>query len=472
MGCALLFLHKKEKILKRYVHKETAEVMPHYGYLGSLYYFAVVRRRKGLAMATVDSRRELGGTYASYFLRPIVTISDVEDVKYVLKNIDDFPKEKLPEQVLTVIRPVFGTESVGSINNPSWHDHRSIMNKAFTNNKMFFDPLQAKSKQCIDLWKTDQPVLIGSDIQKMTLDALGSCIFGKDFDSLGGKLAGPLSAYNTIMKYLLRPYILLFPWTIQLPIPPFNNLRKCIREFDEACWHFIEETKQQLAKQIDSSNLISLMVMNGLPDQAIRDNVGVFFLAGHETTASTLSWACVMLATHQDIQTKLRNEIALKTDNFSRDITYDDLKDFTYLEYFIKETMRLYPAAPIIGGRYTLKDCLVGNWFLPKDTSLQFNLISMLQDPHTWDQPLLFDPDRWSPDRLTKEQRSCWLPFSYGPRICIGMNFSLLEQKIFLCNLLKFRKIELTQGSIVRIDPSNPIHIPDMKHIAFQFSSY
>jgi len=202
-------------------------------------------------------------------------------------------------------------------------------------------------------------------------------------------------------------------------------------------------------------------------DQDIRDNIGVFFVAGHETTSSTLKWILCMLVSHPEVQRKARKEVLDKTPN---GLTYDTLKDLEYIDWIIHETMRLYPAAALIGGRQVPTETILGDWKIPAKTVVQIDLASMLQSTEIWgDKPEVFRPERWSPEVLTKEQRSAWLPFSYGPRICIGMNFSLTEQKIFLANLLReYSWIELEKDAVLTTKKGF-LNTPDTKKMRIKF---
>jgi len=127
--------------------------------------------------------------------------------------------------------------------------------------------------------------------------------------------------------------------------------------------------------------------------------------------------------------------------------------------------MRLHPAVGTIGGRLTHKEVIIGDWKVPEGVIVQVDIISMMYDPRIWGDPQVFRPERWSPENLTKEQRTAWMPFSYGPRICIGMNFSLLEQKIFLSSILReYSKIEFAPGGEVAID-TNTINSPSFEKL-------
>jgi len=211
------------------------------------------------------------------------------------------------------------------------------------------------------------------------------------------------------------------------------------------------------------------MIENGLADNVIRDNTSLFFVAGHETTSSNLSWIGAILATNPEVQEKARNEVLSKIPD---KLTYGALRELTYLEGLIKETLRVYPSAPTIGNRFVPKDTTIGDIFVPAGTSVQIDLLSMGHDPNIWKDPDVIRPERWSPENLTKEQRNSWMPFSVGPRVCIGMNFTILEQKIFLVYLLKrFKDIKLAPGGSVQSIPvgKSVTYRPEPDKLKIQF---
>jgi len=321
---------------------------------------------------------------------------------------------------------------------------------------------------------------VGEDLQKMTLDVLSTCIFGTDFDSLNGNLAGPLAAYNYVMDNVFYPLRLILPFYNNLPLPSNKMLDQKTAEFDSYCWSIISDAKASTHARIEeqqkhenegttsaSSSLITLMIDNGMTEQEVRDNVGVFFLAGHETTASTLTWAVGLLATYPEVQEKARKEVLTKA---ADGLTYESLKNLEYIDWIIHETMRLYPVVPIINGRGTLQDITIGEWHVPAKTAIQIDFISMLHNPTIYESPKKFVPERWAPEKLTKEQRISWMPFSYGPRICLGMNFSIIEQKIFLSTLLReFSEIRLAKDSVLEAGTDNFLNSPNLKKLNLQF---
>jgi len=297
------------------------------------------------------------------------------------------------------------------------------------------------------------------------LDVLATCIFGMDFDTISGNIAEPLMGYNYIMERMFNPIRFLIPWVNRLPLDFNKKFFHHSNVFDKYCWEIMDESKKRVEtrkkdnitlseKEAGNLSLIELMYENGVSEEVIRDNVSLFFVAGHETTATILSWICSVLATQPQVLEKARKEVLEKVPG---EFTYELQKELPYLDAVIKETLRIHPAIILVGNRYVVKDTIIANVKVPADTSVGFDMITMSYDPKIWGDPLVFRPERWFPENITKEQRMAWMPFSGGPRICIGMNFSLLEQKIFLVYLLKkVKDIKLCPNSVVKpkIPPS------------------
>jgi len=212
-------------------------------------------------------------------------------------------------------------------------------------------------------------------------------------------------------------------------------------------------------------SLIALMIEGGMMEKDIRSNVSTFFLAGHETTASTLMWIIALIAKHQDVQAKARKAVL---ENIKNGFTYETLKELHYIDWIIHETMRLYPAVPAVYQRSNETATIIGGYNIPEKTTFQLDFISMLHSKEIWGDPENFRPERFDPEILTKEQRSSWMPFSYGPRICIGMNFSLVEQKIFLATILReFSSIKLSENSNIEPDVKRLIYRPKNYKVHF-----
>ncbi|MEM7490495.1 MAG: cytochrome P450, partial [Pseudomonadota bacterium] len=166
------------------------------------------------------------------------------------------------------------------------------------------------------------------------------------------------------------------------------------------------------------------------PEEMV-DQVAIFFLAGHETSASALAWALYLLATHPGAQARVAAEGA-------RDWTGTDLGDLSTLAFtrdVFRETLRLYPPVPMMVRQTTHPEtfrdrpapvgaqCVLSPWHLHRHERL-------------WDAPDAFDPDRWSTDAARESARRAYMPFSAGPRVCTGAGFAMAEGVLLLARLV------------------------------------
>jgi len=164
------------------------------------------------------------------------------------------------------------------------------------------------------------------------------------------------------------------------------------------------------------------------------------FIAGHETTARALTWGLYLMAEYPEMQKKIRDEV----DSVLRGNIPDaeSVKPLTYLDMFIKEVMRYKPSVATLVSRITTKDAQVGQYFIPKGTSVGVSIHTIHHLKEFWPEPEKFDPLRFSPERSVGRHPFAYLPFSLGRRNCIGNTFSILEQKIFLSMVVQRFTIE------------------------------
>ncbi|XP_071640966.1 cytochrome P450 4C1-like isoform X2 [Temnothorax longispinosus] len=170
----------------------------------------------------------------------------------------------------------------------------------------------------------------------------------------------------------------------------------------------------------------------------IRDNVITLLLAASDTISITMNFIVYILANFPKIQEKVHEEL-LKiygTETIkSAPIKYDDLQHMHYLDRVIKETMRIFPPVPLIGREVT-EDLKLGGVTLPKGTNIVIGIIKIHRNKKYWPNPLMFDPDRFLPEK-TKSQSYCYMPFSDGPRNCIGIKYGMMCMKVILATLVR-----------------------------------
>ncbi|KAK9874350.1 hypothetical protein WA026_002700 [Henosepilachna vigintioctopunctata] len=199
---------------------------------------------------------------------------------------------------------------------------------------------------------------------------------------------------------------------------------------EEICEDELKEKKTFL-------NLLLQLTHEGtkMTDDELRHEVDTFTIAGSDTTASTLSFCLVMLGMHPDLQEKIREEV-IDILGEDRDVTPEDMSRLNLLERFIKETLRIFPVGPIVL-RMTDHDINLGKHQIPAGCSLVLGLIRVHRDPRIWKDPLKFNPDRFLPEEVAKRHPYSYLPFSGGPRNCIGYKYAMMSMKTTLAMTLR-----------------------------------
>lgn len=189
-----------------------------------------------------------------------------------------------------------------------------------------------------------------------------------------------------------------------------------------------------------------------MTNKQIHDEVLTLFIAGHETTAVTLTWSLIMLSQHPDCEARLQAELAEVLGD--RPPTVADLAQLPYTDYIIKETLRLYPPVPM--AREALTSVDLGQLVLKKREIVFLIPYLTQRDPRYFDQPERFWPDRFAPDASGQPlerriPRYAYFPFGGGPRVCIGNGFAMLEARLLLATIAQRFKLRLPQGHQVKI---------------------
>lgn len=187
-----------------------------------------------------------------------------------------------------------------------------------------------------------------------------------------------------------------------------------------------------------------------MSDKQVRDEILTLFIAGHETTASGLAWALYLLARHPEAYAEAEREADALP---SHRVTVDDLGRLPYCLQVFKEALRIY--APIyLFGRQALEDVVVGGCELPRGTIALICPYALHHRSDLWPEPERFDPSRFRPEAEQARPREAYLPFSGGPRTCIGNHFALMEGPIVLATLLRRVRFTYTGDGDVAPDAS------------------
>nr|QST15014.1 CYP4AP1 protein [Diaphanosoma celebensis] len=184
-----------------------------------------------------------------------------------------------------------------------------------------------------------------------------------------------------------------------------------------------------------------------LNDKDISDEVNTFMFEGHDTTAMALNWFLLCMASNPHCQEKVRDELNRLFGYSNRPCTRQDLVELKYLECCIKETLRLYPSVPVFI-RCAKADISLGGYRFPEGCNVVLSSYALHRNPKIYSDPLTFDPDRFSIKRSIGRHPYAYIPFSAGPRNCIGQRFAMAEEKVILSTLLRRFKFELAPTAV------------------------
>ncbi|XP_075210857.1 putative cytochrome P450 6a17 [Lycorma delicatula] len=227
-----------------------------------------------------------------------------------------------------------------------------------------------------------------------------------------------------------------------------DNEKKSNHQVTEIC-NNLRRNNEDSGQLLDQNSTNDLILTNEL----MTAQCFVFFIAGYETSSTTLSFCLYELALNEEIQTKLQEEIDKVLAKHNGDISYESLKEMTYMDRVVEETLRKYPPVSILTREcvadYKLKE---SNLEIKRGLRITIPLYGIHYDPEYYPDPEHFNPDNFTEEAKKSRHHYTWLPFGEGPRNCIGMRFGILQVKTGLASLLSnysFHRTPETQVPIV-----------------------
>ncbi|KAK7405339.1 hypothetical protein VNO78_06582 [Psophocarpus tetragonolobus] len=404
--------------------------------------------------------------------KPTVHIMDPEAIKEVFNMISDFPKPTFNPLAKFLITGLVDLEG------EKWSNHRKIINPAFNlvKLKLVLPAMFHSCNQMINEWKMlvsekgSCMVDVWPFFNSLTGDVISRTAFGSSYEE--GKIVFELQKEQAQLTIKVLQSIYIPGWRF---IP--TKLNKRMKEIDYEIRNVLSEIiqKQETSMKTHESpsdNLLGLLLESNkkeIEDRGHRKDVGMniddvinecklFYFAGQETTSVLLNWTMMLLSRFPNWQTLAREEV-IETFG-TKEPDYDGLNRLKVVTMILYEVLRLYPPVTDIS-RVVRKEIRVGNLTLPSGTFISIPTILVHHDFELWGNDAKeFKPDRFSEGILkaTNNQVS-FVPFGWGPRICIGQNFALLEAKMALCLILQNFSFELSPSyvhapfSVITIQP-------------------
>ncbi|GAA5801590.1 hypothetical protein HPULCUR_007038 [Helicostylum pulchrum] len=415
-----------------------------------------------------------------------IQVSNSEDIKHILLKYELFPKTDFSEGCEeTLVSKFIGGPNLVIVAGDEWKSQKKIFNPAFRRSmpvKLFGNITQQLFKRIEGSEKT----LDVSDLMmRCTLEAIGKAGFGFDFEAVNKENSKWTKLYNEVVEGFRDFKYFMFPTLDQELLWLFPK-RKLLHQKLDTLMDMLDEVvqkKRELLKQGQVRNndleenerdLLTLMLESeeqeegSISDKELKANLCVFFYAGHDTTSASLSFVLYYLAKHLEIQERARKEVNLILGDGLEDVipTVEETKQMTYINQIIKETLRLKAPVPRLTPRLVTEDTFLSGTFIPKGSRVTINIYDMHHSEKVWENPTEFDPDRFSQE----ESNYTWVPFGSGARQCIGMNFSLNEQRVMIAMILRKYTLSLPKNSVHPDDVSTsgaPVVVPHELYITF-----
>ena len=274
-----------------------------------------------------------------------------------------------------------------------------------------------------------------ADMTRATLRVVGRALFGADVDHAVEVLEDPVPYLSQrAIRRSLSPVNVPPTW----PTPGNRKAARHQAAIDGLVSDLIASRKAAAAPQED---LLMLLLGaqdpeggQGLSDVEVHEQALIFLLAGHETTATSLTFTVHLLGHHPDVQQRVHDEVDAVLGG--RDPGLEDVRSLEYTTMTIKEAMRLYPAAYNIA-RVPVREDVFEGYRIPAGAAVLASPYVTHRHPRHWDAPDRFEPERFTPECEKARHRYAYLPFGGGPRACIGQYFSMLEAVIIVAKLLQ-----------------------------------
>lgn len=316
----------------------------------------------------------------------------------------------------------------------------------------FADSMTAHAERTCGTWKDGSTLDISEEMSQLTLTIVGETLFGADVTSEAKDVG---TALTTMMKSLPLMMLPFSDFLRKLPLPAIRRMKAAHAQLDAIIYRLID---QRRASDRDHGDLLSMLISaqdeehcgTRMSDQQVRDEAMTLFIAGHETTANALNWTWHLLSENPDAEAKLHAE--LDTVLGGRIPTLADQPRLVYTEKLIRESMRLYPPAWIVGRR-ALTDYPIGGYTLPARSIVLMSQYVMHRDPRFFPEPDRFDPDRWTPEFKASLPKYAYFPFGGGPRQCIGENFAWMEAILILATIARQWRLRPSPGQVVTPQP-------------------
>ncbi|WP_459193972.1 cytochrome P450 [Halosimplex sp. J119] len=402
--------------------------------------------------------REYGDVaYYEVLGTPFYQLNSPEGIEHVLvHNNQNYVKGELFQESLG---PVLGNGLLNS-EGEFWRRQRHLIGPAFEPDRIaeYAETMVERTEETAALWREGAVRDVNADMMELTLEIVADALFGVD---VGRDVDTVASALQVVMDSQEGLSADMLP--VDVPTPGKLKLQRAVEDLKRVVYRIIDERSRNPGDDV-VSRMLSVEDEAGqrMSREQVRDEVMTLLLAGHETTALALTFTFYLLAQHPRVEERLLDEL---DEHLGGDPpTIEDVRELTYLEDVVRESMRLYPPVPGIVREATAPD-EIGGYTIPEGATVSINQWTVHRDPTLYDDPMAFRPGRWTDEMEGSLPSLAYFPFSAGPRRCVGDRFAMLEARVVLATLLQQYHLELVSDpsldlvATITARPRNPVQM-------------
>lgn len=368
-----------------------------------------------------------------------------------------------------IVRQLVGNGLVVS-DGEYWRRQRRLAQPAFSRPRLsrYAEVMVDAASRTLDRWEqaaaARRPVDVVAEMTRLALVIAGQTLFSRDPT---GDAEAVGHAFHDLDRHLMQrfhhPLTSLPTW---VPTASNRRMATAVRTLNGLMAAMIQERRRE---GHDRGDLLSMLMQvrdeetgDRMTDEQLCSEALTFFVAGHETTATALTWTVYLLASHPSIQSQVREEIN-RTLGGTRP-TVDDVPHWTFTRRVLDESMRLYPPVWAVAREAAQTD-IVGGYRIPARSTVVLSPFVTHRHPDFWERPEAFDPDRFLPEREELRPRYAYFPFLGGPHQCIGNEFALLEMKLIVAMIVQRFNVTLASNAglsptaSLTLCPNGPVHI-------------
>jgi cytochrome P450 len=384
----------------------------------------------------------------------LVLLTNPDLARDALERPEDFPRVEALDSAAMIAENGL-VQSEGAL----WRQQRSIMGPAFGGQQVnaYADTTGERAEALAERWAEAGPqeLNLHRAATSLTVRVASEILLGTD---IGKEWADTFHEWMRAAgeEFEFGPEVAMPDWVPTRTSPEFREAADGIRGLAE---DLIERRRADLAAGDGGMDMLTLLLQAeddpdvDYPENQIRDEVSTFLIAGHETTALSLTYTLALLSWNPETRQRVREEAEAALGDQEGPPSHEDLSNLEYTKRAYREALRLYPPAWAVFRR-TEEPVDLGDYRIEGDSGVIVPLWSIHRDDRYFDEPERFDPDRW--ERRNPNEVDAYFPFSTGPHACIGQGFALAGATLTLARLVRDFDIDIAENELdsLRVTPT------------------